>query len=127
MGTFNWPMEILSADGALAETVDALVDTGSRYGSSYTVLPAAILRRLNIFSTDTLDFELGDGRVISLEVGEARVRVEGRERTRIVVFGDDDASPLMGADTLQGAALAVDPVAHRLVPTRALLKPQNSG
>ncbi len=122
MGTFNWPMEILSADGALAETVDALVDTGS----SYTVLPAAILRRLNISSTDTLDFELGDGRVISLEVGEARVRVEGRERTRIVVFGDD-ASPLMGADTLQGAALAVDPVAHRLVPTRALLKPQNSG
>ncbi len=123
MGTFNWPMEILSADGTLAETVDALVDTGS----SYTVLPAAILRRLNISSTDTLDFELGGGRVISLEVGEARVRVEGRERTRIVVFGDDDASPLMGADTLQGAALAVDPVAHRLVPTRALLKSQNSG
>ena len=123
MGTFNWPMEILSADGTLAETVDALVDTGS----SYTVLPAAILRRLNISSTDTLDFDLGDGRVISLEVGEARVRVEGRERTRIVVFGDDDTSPLMGADTLQGAALAVDPVAHRLVPTRALLKPQNSG
>ena len=123
MGTFNWPMEILSADGTLAETVDALVDTGS----SYTVSPAAILRRLNISSTDTLDFDLGDGRVISLEVGEARVRVEGRERTRIVVFGDDDTSPLMGADTLQGAALAVDPVAHRLVPTRALLKPQNSG
>ncbi len=79
MGTFNWPMEILSADGTLAETVDALVDTGS----SYTVLPAAILRRLNISSTDTLDFDLGDGRVISLEVGEARVRVEGRERTKL--------------------------------------------
>ena len=118
MGTFNWPIEIRSADGQRVETVEALVDTGS----SYTILPVETLRRLGIEPTDTTEFEMGDGRIIPLEVGEARVRVEGREYTRIVVFGTDPASSILGADTLQGARLVVDPVGHRLIPTRALLK-----
>ena len=116
-------MEIVGADGLSVAAVESLVDTGY----SYTVLPAAVLERLNIVSIDTLEFELVDGRVVELEIGEARIRVEGRERTRIVVFGSDDATPLMGADTLQGAALAVDPLGRRLIPTRGLMKPHDSG
>lgn len=38
-----------------------------------------------------------------------------------MVFGDEGVSPLLGAYTLEGVRLAVDPVGKRLVPTRALL------
>ena len=41
--------------------------------------------------------------------------------TPIVVFGEDDAPPLLGAYTLEGLALAVDPEAQRLVPTYMIL------
>jgi hypothetical protein len=43
------------------------------------------------------------------------------EATRIVAFGGDDLPPLLGADTLQGILLVVDPVEERLVSTDALL------
>ena len=38
----------------------------------------------------------------------------------LVVFGEDDAPSLLGAYTLEGLALAVDPVDQRLIP-RGLL------
>ena len=41
--------------------------------------------------------------------------------TTIVVFGEDDAPPLLGAYTLKGLALAVDPEAQRLVLTHMIL------
>lgn len=50
----------------------------------------------------------------------ARLRLDGREAIRIVVFADDEAPTLIGADTLQGMRLVVDPVGHRLAPVRAL-------
>jgi len=39
----------------------------------------------------------------------------------IVVFGEDEAPPLLGAYTLEGLALAVDPTSQRLVPTHMIL------
>jgi len=117
MGTFYWPMEISSPDGARWETVDALVDTGA----SHTVLPAGMLRRLGVVPFRAVQYRIADGNRIEREIGETRIRVNGLEATRIVVFGDDDLPPLLGADTLQGILLAVDPVEERLVPADALL------
>ncbi len=37
-----------------------------------------------------------------------------------MVFGDDDTA-LLGAYTLEGLCLAVDPVAQRLVPTDLIM------
>lgn len=114
MGIFHWPIEIRSADGRLAETVVAMVDTGA----SYTVLPEETLRRLNIEPTETREFELADGRIIELEMGEARLRLSGRENTHLVVFGNNAADALLGSHSLQGAGMAADPVNHRLIPVR---------
>ena len=44
MGTFHWPLTVLSADGDREETVEALVDTGA----TYTSLPASLLSRLGV-------------------------------------------------------------------------------
>ena len=61
-------------------------------------------------------FLLADGRRIAMEYGEARASINGEQVTTLVVFGEDDAPPA-GAYTLEGLALAVDPVEQRLVPT----------
>ena len=36
------------------------------------------------------------------EIGEARVTVNGESVTTLVVFGEDDTPPLLGAYTLEG-------------------------
>ena len=122
MGTFHWPLTVLSADGDREETVEALVDTGA----TYTSLPASLLARLGVAPQRHLEFELANGEVIVQEIGESRLRVEGVEATRVVVFGTDDAPSLLGADTLEGVTMAVDPAGKRLLPTRALLMREQS-
>ncbi len=117
MGTFNWPIEVANLEGETSRSVEALVDTAS----SYTVLPASLLRGLGVSPTERIEFELADGRVIERDIGEARVTVDGRNTITLVVFGDEGGSPLLGAYTLEGVRLAVDPVRMRLIPTRALL------
>lgn len=123
MGTFNQALEIGNLDGQSYRTVDALVDTGS----TYTVAPASLLRDLGITPQERIEFELANGGIIERGIGEARVRVNGRSAITLVVFGDEEDSALLGAYTLEGVRLAVDPVRRCLVPTRALLMRATSG
>ncbi len=116
MGTFRYPLEVISADGARSETIDALVDTGS----TFTCLPASRLRELGIVSCRRIQSELPDGSMVADKVGEAYVRVAGVERPTIVTFADENAPPVIGKYTLEGALLVVDPVRQRLAPTHAL-------
>jgi clan AA aspartic protease len=117
MGTFHYTMEIGNPEGTHYESVEALVDTGA----SYTMAPSDLLRRLGVPVFDRLTFVLADGRRVEKEVGQTWVRVGGRAVIRLVVFGEGREAALLGADTLQGLLLAVDPVAHRPVPTHGLL------
>ena len=116
MGTFTVPVDIFSLDGRRSVTVEATVDTGS----SYTCLPSLVLSDLGIAPVGKMRFELADGSVIEDDIGEARVRVADIERTTIVVFASDSSPALLGAYTLEGAGLAVDPVRLSLVPTTAI-------
>ena len=116
MGTFSVPIEVIAADGNRSATVDATVDTVS----TYTCLPEALLRDLGVIPRDRIRTELADGSIVEDDTGEARVRVEGIEATTIVVFAGEGAPTLLGAYTLEGALLAVDPVEQKLYPTRSL-------
>ena len=111
MGTFTCPLEVISADGSRSEMVDATVDIGS----TYTCLPATLLQELGITPIERIKSELADG-----SIGEVRVRVEGVERSTVVLFADEGAPALLGAYTLEGALLVVDPVRQRLAPNHAL-------
>ena len=117
MGTFYWPIEVGSMDGSTFETVDAMVDTGA----FYTKLPASQLRRIGVVPNRRRRFRLGDGRIVERETGPAIVRVAGEETYTIVVFGEEDTSPLLGAYTLEGAALVVDPQGQLLAPADNLM------
>ena len=116
MGTFSYPIEVISADGTRSETVNALVDTGS----TFTCLPASLLQELGIVPFRRIQSELPDGSIVDDEVGEAYVRVAGIERPTIVTFAEENTRPVIGKYTLEGALLVVDPVRQRLAPTHAL-------
>ena len=113
MGTFSHPIEVFSADGSRSITVDALVDTGS----TYTCLPGAVLRELGLAPDRKIPARLPEGSIVEDEISEVRVRLQGIELTTIVVFDAADRPARLGAYTLTGAALAVDPVEQRLIPT----------
>jgi len=116
MGTFELPLQIAGLSGGRAVEIEATVDTGA----FYSMVPARLLREIGVERSDRRLMRLADGRVVGADIGEARVTVSGRSVTTQVVFGEDGAPPLLGAYTLEGLAMAVDPVDQRLIP-RGLL------
>lgn len=114
MGTFNETLRLESKDGQRSVEVEALVDTGA----FFTLVPAKLLRELGVEPVDTRTAELADGRLVSYEVGQVVATVHGRTVTTLVLFGNDDVEPLLGAYALEGLGLAVDPVNTRLIPLR---------
>ena len=116
MGTFEWLMRITGTEGR-SRHIEAMVDTGA----AYTTLPAPFLHDLGIAPLGWRRFLLADGRRVDMEYGEAVATIDGEHVTTLVVFGEDDGPALLGAYTLEGLGLAVDPVERRLVPTRLIM------
>lgn len=115
MGIFHRTVRLSSLDGERSIELDALVDTGS----SYTMVPGNLLRKLGISPVRKVPLELADGRRVEYDLGRALATVGGCTETTLVLFGEDNADPLLGAYTLEGLSLAVDPVHGRLVPAIA--------
>ena len=118
MGTFSVTIEVGGVGAEDLEEVDALVDTGA----TTTVIPGSVLRRLGISPTRRETFEYAGGERVDLDMAEARARVAGRETTTWVIFGEEGTSALLGAYTLEGVFLGVDPYGQKLIPVRGLLK-----
>ena len=97
--------------------IEATVDTGA----AYTTLPASQLHKLGVEPMGKRRFLLADGRRVDMDYGRAWATVNGDSEVTIVVFGEDDAPALLGAYTLEGLALAVDPTSQRLVPTHLIM------
>ena len=79
------------------------------------------LQKLGVIEEEREEFELADGSVREYPLGETRVRVNGREVSTVVVFGEEESSPILGAYTLERLMLAVDPRNQRLMRVRAHL------
>jgi aspartyl protease family protein len=117
MGHVHVRTQIANVDGTRSTEVEAMVDTGA----TYTFLPWAMLRELGIAPTRTSEFQLASGETAQYARGQAVVRINGFAQMTPVVFGDDDAEPLIGVVTLEQLELAVDPVANALIPARPRL------
>ena len=118
MGTFNVTIQVGNLNGEHFEDVEVIVDTGA----TTTVIPRSTLEGLDVRPTRTATFEYAGGERVQLEMAEARARVEGLETTTWVIFGEDGTSPLLGAYTLEGVLLGVDPYNERLIPVVGSLK-----
>jgi len=111
MGTFRVAFDIGDTNGQRWECLDAVVDTGA----SYTWAPRGILGRLAVRPQFRRSFVTADGRTIEREMAVTMARWQGQILPTLVVFGEEDSRPLLGAYTLEGFGLAPDPVNRRLI------------
>jgi predicted aspartyl protease len=90
-----------------------MVDTGSKL----TWVPGAVLEDIGIEPEKVRRFILADRREVKRRVGFAILAL-GRHRTiEEVVFGEPSDLSLLGARSLEGFGLAIDPQSHRLRAT----------
>jgi len=89
-----------------------LVDTGSEY----TWAPQSELESIGI-DREKKDqtFVMANGQHITRSIGFAIVRVEGRFTVDEIVFAEPGDLPLLGARSLEGLNLSVDPANKKLV------------
>ncbi len=116
MGTFRVALEIGDPAGSRWQKVDALVDTGA----SYTWVPRELLEGLGVRPQFKREFLTAGDSVIERDMGITMARWDGQVLPTLVVFGDEGSASMLGAYTLEGFSLAVDPVNKRLVGVRAL-------
>jgi predicted aspartyl protease len=97
--------------------LELLVDSGA----TYTVIPANVLKSLEIESIRLIRLRLADNRVIEKPLGEIGIEIEGYKVSATpVVFGDEGIY-LLGSVTMEQLGLMPDPVYKKLKPTEALL------
>ena len=96
--------------GALIPKI--LVDTGSEY----TWVPETTLEKLGIKrEKKDLEFAMANGQTVTRSVGFAIVRLDKYFTVDEVVFAEKGDLLLLGARTLEGLNLIVDPRKKRLV------------
>ena len=115
MGCFTITIGIESAThrGSVRDIPNALVDTGSEF----SWIPGIILRELGIQPERIQRFLVADGRELTREIGFAIVRAGGMTTADDVVFAEPDDMVLLGARSLEGLNLRVDP--HRKLLVQA--------
>ena len=116
MSTFRVTIEVADLQRTRWESVEVLVDTGS----SFTTLPRSILEAMGVQPAGSVDAQLADGRTVAAHYGHAYTRVEGIETPDLVMFAEPGEVTTLGAHSLEGHFLAVDPVNERLIPVPAL-------
>lgn len=116
VGTFYADFTLLNPERTRSCPLNGLVDTGS----SYSIIPAAIMAELGIEPEQTKRFRLPNGDMQNFPVGSARIELDGQEEIIHIVFGPEDRI-LLGSMALQSFALAVDAKNHRLIPADLFL------
>jgi clan AA aspartic protease len=87
-----------------------LVDTGA----TDCYVPAKHLREIGIEPVGRRSYELADGSEIEMQIGIARLEILGETVGATVIFGNDDAEPLLGVTALESGGFEVDPKGQRL-------------
>ena len=126
-GTFRIDIEIENPQrpGDRRRLRSVLVDTGAEL----SWLPADVLESLGITRYDRRRFRQANGTVLERSVGPAFIYAADKRATDDVVFGEPGDLVLLGARSLEGLNLRIDPVHKRLVdagPAPAATVPESS-
>jgi len=114
MGLFRTTIEVRNWErlGPWRALPDTLVDTGSEY----TWIPRQVLEEVGVIAQRKQGFIVADGRRIDRDIGYALVRAGGSEAPDLVVFAEAGDMTLLGAHSLEGLNVKIDPVRKALVP-----------
>ena len=102
-----------------------LVDTGA----TDSMAPASALQAIGIDPINSRTYELAYGSTHEIEYGLARLDWMGEVSAGIILFGPEEAEPILGVTALESAGIVVDPRTQKLkrlpaIPLKAK-KPTN--
>jgi len=118
MGIFRVRVQVFNPrEEEQSREVELVVDTGA----TFPVIPRAIASDLAIGPSERPTFTLADGTEIAREMGWAGLAYDGRRSPTLVVLGETDDVPILGAIALEGLGLEVDSIAKRLRPVSQFL------
>ena len=114
MGCFNTEMRVENPSnrGEVREVPAALVDTGSEF----SWIPRHLLEGLGVRVERTQRFVTANGSRIVRSVGFAIVHAAGVSTADDVVFAEPGDLTLLGARSLEGLNLHIDPQRKLLIP-----------
>ena len=87
-----------------------LVDTGA----TDSLVPRRYLEAIGLEPRGNRVYELADGSAVQLDVAGADIEFMGEYDATTVIFGDDDAEPLLGVTALESVGIEVDPLNQQL-------------
>lgn len=115
MSTFAYSVRVANPrDETSSIEVKCLVDTGAMF----TCIPAPELEAIGLIPEWRVPIKLADGRQEEWAATEILMTIDGRTLHTTCLFGPANGLALLGAVSLEQFALAADPLARALVPTR---------
>ena len=113
METFRVDVEVENParPGERRRVERVLVDTGAEL----SWIPAGVLEGLGIERYSQLRFRQANGSIVERWVGPAFIYAAGKRTTDDVVFGEPGDLVLLGARSLEGLNLRVEPATRQLV------------
>ena len=87
-----------------------LVDTGA----VDCMVPGRQLKAIGLKPRGTRTYELTDGSEVTMKVTVAEVEFMGEKVGATVIYGPDDAEPILGVTALESVGIEVDPRSQRL-------------
>jgi clan AA aspartic protease len=87
-----------------------LVDTGAWD----CLAPAKHLREIGLAPKAKRTYELADGSEKKMDITTADIEFMGDLVGTTMIFGDDDAEPILGVTALESAGIEIDPRTQRL-------------
>ena len=108
MSRYRYPGDMKSSTKQYE--ADFLVDTGA----TDSLAPAKALKRMGVRPVGKMAYELADGTVQEYQFGLVQIEFMGEMTAGRVIFGPDDAGPLLGVTALESVGITVDPANRTL-------------
>jgi len=87
-----------------------LVDTGA----TDCLVPRKHLDAIGLAPKGQRTYELADGSPLKLDITTADIEFMGDLTAGLIIFGDDNAEPILGVTALESVGIEVDPLNQRL-------------
>jgi clan AA aspartic protease len=111
MGLIHVTVSLKADRGAKKKyEADFLVDTGA----TDCLAPASALEKAGIVRRGKMAYELADGETREYDFGLAEIEFMGEITAGRIIFGPEDAEPILGVTALESVGILVDPTRQTL-------------
>lgn len=116
MGLTHVAVKVCSRASKDTFTANFLVDTGA----TDSMVPACELKRIGVQPSAKKPYELANGEIHRYEVAWVELSLMDETIVSRVIFGPDNAEPILGVMALEAVGLVVDPTSQKLKRLPAL-------